>query len=117
MIESYATFEIMFDKASQLKWLALVEGLAQNQHGAYLEEFAEVFGEAAKNILEPLLDIWDEARDEIDTRGSTISEGKATIEMSGYHILEPSIEPMTQFLKACGASDVEVNTTLDSDYC
>ena len=117
MIESYATFECTLPESNQAEWHALVEGLAQNKHGAYLEEFAEAFGEAAETALEPLLDIWDEARDEIDTRGSTISEGKATIEMSGYHILEPSIEPMAQFLKACGATEVKVSTTPDSDYC
>lgn len=117
MIESYATFECTLPESNQNEWQALVEGLAQNKHGAYLEEYAEAFGEAAEHALEPLLDIWDEARGETDTRGSELKGNQAIIEMSGYRTVEPSIKSMVAFLKACGAIEVKVSTTLDSDYC
>jgi hypothetical protein len=117
VLESFATFTLNFNEVDHLKWKALIDGLAQNRQGAYLEEYAEAFGETAVDMVEYLLDVWEEERGEIDTSGSTLSVDKAIIHIAGYGTVEPSVRAMTRFLKACGATQVEVVIDLDSERC
>jgi hypothetical protein len=109
VLESFATFTLNFNEVDHLKWKALIDGLAQNRQGAYLEEYAD--------MVEYLLDVWEEERGEIDTSGSTLSVDKAIIHIAGYGTVEPSVRAMTRFLKACGATQVEVVIDLDSERC
>ena len=106
MIESWAEITCKFPSKDQQKWQTLIEGLSNNQHGAYLEEYAEAFGEKAEEMVGYVLDEWEDERGEIDTRPSKISKGKGLICIGGYYAVEPSIQPMMDFLKACGATEV-----------
>ena len=115
MMESHATITATFPKADQSKWNALVEGLAQNQHGAYLEEYAEAFGDKAEQLVEAVLDVWEQERGEISTNASEIFPGKAVIEINGFRTVEPSVQPMINFLKACGATDIKLEEDYDSN--
>jgi hypothetical protein len=115
MMESWATITAKFPKKDQPKWQALLEGLAQNQHGAYLEECAEAFGEQAEELVGFVLDEWEEERGEIDTRSSEIYQCKAVIRICGYRAVEASVQPMVNFLNACGATHVDTNEDYDSN--
>ena len=117
MMQSWATFNIRFPKSDQAKWAALVKGLARNEHGAYLEEYAEAFGPKAGALIGFVLDEWEKEseRDVIQTRSSKVFPGKATIDVGGFRSIEPSVQPMVKFLKACGATDVQVEKQYESD--
>ena len=115
MLESYATLTATIPAADRAKWHALITGLANNQHGAYLEEYAEAFGAAAEQAVEALLDEWEEYRGEMDTRGSTLKGDTVVVQLAGYRGVEASLPEFIAFLKACGASNVQQRTDLVSD--
>jgi len=115
MMESSVTFRFKFSKSDNAKWSPLINGLSRNEHGAYLEEYAESFGENAEALVGDLLDVWEEQRGEINTRGSKIHKQSAVIVMTGFRTVEPSVPPMINFLKACGATDIKLEEDYDSN--
>ncbi|MDN3648967.1 hypothetical protein QWZ13_08595 [Reinekea marina] len=115
MMESWVTISVQFPVIDQPKWQSLVEGLSSNEHGAYLEEYAEAFSEHAGEMVGYVLDVWEEERGEISTRSSEIFPGRADICIGGFRTVEPSIQPMIKFLKVCGATDVKLHEEYDSN--
>jgi hypothetical protein len=116
MMESRVTISIEFPEANQEKWQALIEGLSSNEHGAYLEEYAEAFGNDAEESIGAVLDVWEEERGEIDTSASEIYTGKGSISIGGFRSVAPSIKPMMDFLNICGATKVELKTAYGDDW-
>ena len=114
MMESRAEFQFEIE-GKQTEWSALIEGLAQNKHGAYFEEYAEAFGRAAEDAAEAVLDAWEVGeRGEIDSSGSSINGNRGQIVLFGFRALEASVGVFKEFLEACGAKNLKVISDLDS---
>ena len=60
MSEHIIDFELKIEKAQVKLWEILLQGLCNEELGAYFEERIEPFGEQAEAALEKILDDWDE---------------------------------------------------------
>jgi len=97
------------------QWQQLVSGLSRNQHGAFLEEYAEPFGPEAMDRVERLLDVWEIERGEVDTRQSTYQDNRIQLVVGGYRVVEQSKPLLIDFLMCCGAQQIEIVEAYDTN--
>ena len=101
-------FDLRVPQADHEKWVTLIQGLCNEEFGAYLEERVEPFGEAAESALSDLMDTWEKFRDFPSFDDYEQNENNISFTVAGGYGLPEEVAKLQQLFSLCGA---QVNVT------
>lgn len=109
MSEMTATFRFTAAPEQAQHWQVLLQGMANDELGAYMEERVEPFGEAAKQALEHFLDEWEHMHISYCDYKHQDKDGvhRFSITMEGGGYADLCLPDFVALLEACGAKGIE----------
>ena len=101
-------FDLRVPQTDHEKWVILIQGLCNEEFGAYLEERVEPFWETAESALADLMDTWEKFRDFPLFDDYEQNENKISFTVVGGYGLPEEVAKLQRLFSLCGA---DVNVT------